>query len=150
MTYNAFLPSRQGEIDVIGVAGHGTAIQVWLIEVAIHLDGLNYGGYEQTVMKITSKVVAAREYADDIYRDAKPTVEFWSPNVPSGLVARLRGIDVDLVANDDFTSRINELAASASKTTKLSGEDGFRMLQILTHLRGDRPTFGTTMANHRV
>ena len=67
VTYNAFLPSRQGEIDVIGVAGHGTAIQVWLIEVAIHLDGLNYGGYEQTVKKITSKVVAAREYADDIY-----------------------------------------------------------------------------------
>jgi hypothetical protein len=30
---------------------------------------------------------------------------------------------------------------AARKSTKQHGEDGYRLLQLLTHLRGDRPTF---------
>ena len=51
-------------------------------------------------------------------------------------------LDVELVLNEDFTSRVNELAALASTRTKQSGDDAFRFLQLLTHLRGNGPTFG--------
>lgn len=61
--------------------------------------------------------------------------------MPIGLVAALSKVDVDLVVNDEFTMRVNELAAIAAKSTKTTGDDAFRFLQLLTHLRGPRPTF---------
>lgn len=35
---------QQGELDVVGVANGAYGAEVWLAEVAIHLDGLNYAG----------------------------------------------------------------------------------------------------------
>ena len=40
--------------------------------------------------------------------------------------------DVDHVAD-----RVRQLAAAARKHTKVTGEPAYRMLQILTHLRGE-------------
>lgn len=136
--------SRQAELDVIGVADSPEGVHVWLAEVAVHLDGLNYGGYQRTVAKIGQKVDSARSYAMQVYPQAKRTVEFWSPVVPAGLTQQL--VDtlphVHFVINDEFTQRVNELAAIARTSTSLSGDDAFRMLQLLTHLRGPRPRFG--------
>jgi Holliday junction resolvase-like predicted endonuclease len=142
IAFNQFLPGKQGEIDVIGLAGQGTQQRVWLVEVAVHLDNLNYGGYAQTVTKIAAKVATAREYASNTYQGFEPSIQFWSPRVPSGLAEMLEELDVELVVNEDFTSRVNELAALASTRTKQSGDDAFRFLQLLTHLRGNGPTFG--------
>ena len=76
VAFNTFLPTRQGELDVVGVANKEDGVQVWMAEVAIHLDSLNYGGSGQTVRKIEQKVEAARSYAKQVYRDVTPTVEF--------------------------------------------------------------------------
>lgn len=141
VAFNTFLPTAQGEIDVVGVANGGAGVEVWMAEVAIHLDSLNYGGYPRTVAKIAKKVAAARTYSALVYRDLTPAVELWSPVVPIGLVAALSKVDVDLVVNDEFTMRVNELAGIAAKSTKTTGDDAFRFLQLLTHLRGPRPTF---------
>jgi hypothetical protein len=144
VAFNTHLP-RQGELDVVGVATGPQGAEVWLAEVAIHLDGLNYGGgtNAQTVNKVAEKVAAARTYAAQVYRDITPTVELWSPVVPAGLVAALVSVEVDLIVNGDFTARVNELAGLASQHTTLTGDDAYRFLQLLTHLRGDRPQFGT-------
>ena len=115
---------------------------MWLVEVAVHLDNLNYGGYAQTVTKIAAKVATAREYASNTYQGFEPSIQFWSPRVTSGLAEMLEELDVELVVNEDFTSRVHELAALASTRTKQSGDDAFRFLQLLTHLRGNGPTFG--------
>jgi hypothetical protein len=137
------LPSeRQGEIDVIGVANAPYGVKVWVAEVAIHLNSLDYGGYGVTVERVSSKVDAARAYVAQVYRDVTPTVELWSPVVPLGLLSALASVDVDLIVNEGFTSRLNELASLASSHTKLTGDDAYRFLELLTHLRGDRPQFG--------
>lgn len=141
VAFNQFLPGKQGEIDVIGISGEGVDQHVWLAEVAVHLDDLNYGGYSQTVTKVATKVATAREYADNTYRGHQSTVEFWAPRVPSGLGALLAELDVELVINEEFTRRVNLLAALAASSTKQFGDDAFRFLQVLTHLRGDQPTF---------
>ena len=141
VAFNIFLPQGQGELDVVGVANAPGGVEVWMAEVAIHLDSLNYGGYSKTVDKVSTKVAAARAYAAQVYRDVTPTVEFWSPVVPSGLASAWhsrRRLD----HNDDFTARVNELAALAKGHTKTTGDDAYRFLQLLTHLRGDRPRFG--------
>jgi hypothetical protein len=77
---------------------------------------LNYGGYAKSVAKVASKAAAARAYAAQVYRDVTPTVELWSPVVPSGLVSALAAVDVDLVVNDEFTSRVNYLARQARES----------------------------------
>lgn len=143
VAFNTFLPTVQGEIDVVGVATSEEGVEVWMAEVAIHLDSLNYGGYTKTVAKIAQKVAAARTYSALVYGDLTPAIEFWSPVVPRGLVAALGDVDVDLVVNDDFTLRVNELAVIAAMSTKMTGDDAFRFLQLLTHLRGFRPSFQT-------
>lgn len=55
VAFNQFLPGKQGEIDVIGISGEGVDQHVWLAEVAVHLDDLNYGGYSQTVTKVATR-----------------------------------------------------------------------------------------------
>jgi hypothetical protein len=145
IAFNTFLPG-QAELDVVGVANGANGVELWMAEVAVHLDSLDYGGYVKTVSKISQKVAAARTYATLVYRDVTPTVEFWSPVVPSGLVSALADVDVKLVVNHEFTARVNELAALARKHTKLTGDDAYRFLQLLTHLRGDRPRFGPPAA----
>ena len=143
VAFNTHLPQGQGELDVIGVANSDDGVEVWMAEVAIHLDSLNYGGgNRQTADKVAQKVAAARAYAAQVYRDITPVVELWSPVVPSGLVSDLADVEVDLIVNDDFTARVNELALLAKTHTKLTGDDAYRFLQLLTHLRGDRPRFG--------
>ena len=142
VAFNTFLPNSQGEIDVIGVTNTPDGVKVWVAEVAIHLNSLDYGGYGVTVERVSSKVDAARAFIAQVYRDVTPTIELWSPVVPLGLLSALASVDVDLIVNEGFTSRLNELASLASSHTKLTGDDAYRFLQLLTHLRGDRPQFG--------
>jgi len=142
VAYNAYLPHEQGEIDVIGIAGAGEDQKVWIAEVAIHLDDLNYGGNAKSVETVRRKVDRAVRYARDVYNEDSPTVEFWSPRVPPGVVRGLDAFeDITLVLNQEFTRRVNELALIASGTTKQFGDEAFRFLQVLTHLVGERPRF---------
>lgn len=136
VAYNTFLPRAQGELDVIAVsAGDDREVRVWLAEVAVHLEGLNYGGYERTAGKVRTKVAAALDYAGEIYPQAECAVEFWSPVVPAGLVKLLADCGATLVVNDTFTDRLQQLIDEARSTTKTTGEPAFRLLQILTHVR---------------
>jgi hypothetical protein len=144
VAYNSYLTTSQGEIDVIGVTGHGVEKQVWIAEVALHLDGLLYGSANaDTVKKVGAKVAAARAHVADVFPGVEPTVELWAPNVPAPLLPALNGVGTTIIANEDFTKCVNELVEVAKHTTKLYGDDAFRMLQLLTRLRGDsRPRFG--------
>ena len=64
----------------------------------------------------------------------------WSPIVPPGLVTSIREAGAELgftlVANEDFTERTSELISVAKSHMKMTGNDAFRMLQLLTHLKG--------------
>lgn len=144
IAFNQYLPGKQGEIDVIGLKREGDSGEqrVWLVEVAVHLDNLNYGGPDATVAKVRAKLETAREYAASTYRDHEVSIEFWSPRVPSGIAERLGEFEgVELVINEEFTRRVNVLAGLAAATTKQFGDDAFRFLQLLTHLRGSGPVF---------
>ncbi|GMA92886.1 hypothetical protein [Homoserinibacter gongjuensis] len=109
--------------------------------MAIHLDGLNYGSYAETAKKIETKIATALAYSREIYQNDHPTVEFWAPTVPSGLLDKLSIPGVEFVVNEGFTGRVNELAALAAGGTKQYGDASFRFLQLLTHLKGPAPRF---------
>jgi hypothetical protein len=120
VTFNTYLPTSQGEIDVIGVrlSEDGTRPKVYLAEVATHLDVLNYNGYAATVTKVQTKMASARAYAAAIYPNAVVTVELWSPVVPSGLVSQLEDCGGELVVNP----ALHRLRAGAAQSGRYEHE----------------------------
>jgi hypothetical protein len=135
----------QGEVDVIGIRSSGS--EVWLCEVATHICGLQYDKSAQKSRdKLRTKIDRAKQYADGVFASHEQHFEVWSPYVPIGTMTnwmaeeRVRRaddkIDVDFIINDRYADAVSELVAVAKATTKTTGEDAFRMLQILTHLRG--------------
>ncbi len=60
----------------------------------------------------------------------------WSPVVPKGLGKRLDEIEgLELIINDEYTRRVDELRKRARIVTYDVGNPAFRLLQILEHAR---------------
>ena len=110
---------------------------VYLCEVVTHLDGINYGGYDQTIQKIAEKHARQREFAARYLISFTPKYMFWAPRVPVGYMTdKLSELkDLHLIINEGYTQRIAELREQAHKTKKDIGNPFFRALQILEHLR---------------
>jgi len=153
---------EQLEIDVIGVDTTPEGDQVvYTCEVVTHLNGLHYSGspnssrweafgnddYQHTLERLWRKFESDRKYVTRLFDEADSYVfQFWSPVVPSGHLTRglsklaaefeaETGAELGLVINEEYTERIEKLRAVAAETEKNHGELGFRLLQILEHLR---------------
>ncbi len=127
----------QSEFDVVGL--HFGERVAYMCEVGTHLDALNYGGYAETLKRVTKKHARQRDYAARYLGDFK-THHFmlWSPRVPVGQLSEaLAGIDgLELVINGAYTERVGELRERARASTRGTGNPFFRALQIVEHLRG--------------
>jgi hypothetical protein len=143
--YNEFT-GDQGEIDVVGIK-FGSRATVWLCEVATHLDGLNYGGgFAADKRKIEDKVRRALSFGARVFPDHMLKVEIWAPRVAVGqmtswmsdfaLQQSEQGRDVTFVVNGDYAAAVQELLDVARRSTSTTSEPAFRLLQILTHVRG--------------
>ena len=144
VVYNTHTPGVQGEIDVIGLQ-YGEPRSVWLCEVITHLQGTQYGTYDYTIGKIRDKIARARAFADQAFPGDKHLYEIWTPIAPKGIITRFEQLaaayvsdelDVRFVANHGYTERVQRLLDHAKIGTKATSEPAYRMLQILTHLRG--------------
>jgi Holliday junction resolvase-like predicted endonuclease len=148
VVYNTFLRSQQGEIDVVALKT-GKPRTVWICEVTTHIGGMLYpgaGGTDGTVEKLRAKVLRARNFAAVTFPTDHLRFEVWSPRVSRGklttafekLKEEAAGLEMDLafVMNDDYTDRIRELAEHARHNTSPTSEPAYRMLQVMTHLRG--------------
>jgi hypothetical protein len=72
--------------------------------------------------------------------------EWWSPYVAVGKLTSVMseieqewgaaGRGLRFVINETYTERIRELAANARKNSSTTNEPAYRMLQVLTRLRG--------------
>lgn len=139
--------SGQNEIDLIGVQTTDDGQQViHSCEVVTHLNGIGYGNYEESYDRLRKKFEYHRTEVGEIFDSADAyRFQLWSPNVQPGLVKRLDDLstvfdgddrmELDLVINETYSERIGELRCEAASTTTQRGELGFRMLQILEHLK---------------
>jgi hypothetical protein len=141
VAFNTRTGKGQAEIDVVGVRlEQGGPRQAWFCEVSTHTSGLGgYGG--DPVKKLTAKLRSVRDYAAEVFPGVEHNVEFWSPRVRPGLLPGLEALrlkhGVTLVVNEVYTERVGELVTLARKTSAFSDHPSFRMLQILTHLKGN-------------
>lgn len=141
---NVYLSGEQGELDVVGLET-SPAQRVWLCEVTTHTRGMNNPSKRPAARRVTEKIERAIRFAAETFPNAQPRFEVWSPIVRSGLVSELEGVvaeftkkdvELDLVINEAYTSRIQELVDQARQRSETTGDDAFRMLQILTRLKG--------------
>jgi hypothetical protein len=141
---NVHLSGIQGELDVVGLL-RGDPQKVWLCEVTTHTRGMNNPARRPAAQRVTEKIDRAVAFAADVFPSAEAHFEVWSPLVRPGLVRRLRDVadsfkarDVELtiVANEEYTSRLQTLVDEARATTATTGDDAFRLLQILTRVKG--------------
>jgi len=156
---------NQLEIDVIGVDNTDEGRQiVYACEVVTHIDGLHYSGtpstnrwaeygnedYQHTLERLWQKFTADQEYVTDLFDADSYVFQFWSPVVRGNrdekfLLTGLydladefeekRDAELELIINEEYTKRIEALRDRAGQTEKDYGELGFRILQILEHLR---------------
>ena len=148
VVYNTFLRTQQGEIDVVALKT-GEPRKVWLCEVTTHIGGMLYpatGGTDGTVSKLRDKLTRAHDFATVTFPKDSLHFEIWSPRVARGklttafdlLEKEAAGLDMDLkfVINDDYTAKMRELLAHSKQNSSATSEPAYRMLQVLTHLRG--------------
>lgn len=144
---NVHLDDVQGELDVVGLS-YGPPQKVWLCEVTTHIRGMNNPAKRPAAQRVTGKVQRAAEFASKVFPEATPHFEVWSPRVRPGLIAELdevvitgkaKGWDIELVVNEAYGDRVQQLIDTAHGKTLTTGEDAFRLLQILTRIKASEP-----------
>lgn len=127
----------QAEFDVIGF--HFKNKTVYLCEVATHVQGANYGRKDKSTLDVIKDKFSRQKTYSDKYLSEFTTVRliFWSPRVSVGALTNgLASIDgLELVINEEFIKRVDELRALARESKANTGNPAFRMLQILEALR---------------
>lgn len=158
---------QQMELDVLGVESKDGSQTVYGCEVITHIDGMLYSGtpekegwwseyggpgYQYTLKRIWEKFCVDLDLLTDVFGGADEyEIQLWSPVVPNGILtdglAELQkrfdegyGTEIELVVNEEYTRRVDELRSRASETKKGFDEPAFRFFQILEHLReADQP-----------
>lgn len=150
---NLYTEDSQGEIDVVGIDLEGK--KVYVCEVAIHLQGLQYtknnrpDNYNRLVAKFSKDIIYAQKY----FSDYELHFMFWSPVVripkssevahnPMEDVVRVKstlkenfGVELEIIVNKDFLERIEALRNFSRIQSKELQSPIVRMLQIEEHLR---------------
>jgi hypothetical protein len=125
------------ELDV--VAFRFVDNTAYLCEVTTHIGGTLYGGgNESTLERIQTKFRKQKAYAPKYLENFdKHVFQFWAPRVPVGyLTERLAAIEgLEVVINGEYKRRVDLLRQKARKEMQPTGNDAFRMLQILEAMR---------------
>ena len=145
---NLYTIESQGEIDVVGL--NLKERKVFVCEVAIHLTtGLQYTSAKRpnNIKKLTDKFKRDIDYTKKYLPDFAATYMLWSPVVKARKgeseydqmkhleqvkenIAKEREVELQLVINTEFASRLAELRLIARKTTSNLKSPVMRMLQI--------------------
>lgn len=145
VVYNSFFANRQGEVDVVGLE-LGEPRKVWLCEVTTHIGGMDLRRRERSAEQvIDSKLSRLRDFADATFPDDEHRFEWWTPRMATGLRDAMYvveqqwgddGRDLAFVTDATYTERIRELADHARENPSTTNEPAYRLLQVLTRLRG--------------
>ncbi len=132
---------------MIGIKADHQPPIAWFCEVTTHIQGLNYGGFAKTVEKIRDKIQRARRFALQTFPEHAHRYEIWSPVVPIGRLTSAfeelereydsEDLDVKFVINDLYSKRVVELIDHARGNPSATSEPAYRLIQVLTRLRGD-------------
>jgi hypothetical protein len=142
LLYDTYLPSEQGEIDVIGIR-LGPPRDVYFAEVTTHLDGMLYGnGNTDTAQQIRDKLLRAQRFAKDKFHGDRHHFQIWSPKVAKGaLTEEFATMAAEFAARDErltfmvngaYGDAVQELIQVARTSHRSTTDPAFRLLQVLS------------------
>lgn len=142
--FNTFLLDEQGEIDVIGIR-LGEPRDIYFAEVTSHIGGMNYGGVQETVAKVSEKLERAQAFARQRFPEDRHHYAIWSPKVPVGMTTSAfadmasefhdRGQRLTFVINEHYGDSVQRLIDVARGNSKATSDPAFRLLQVLARVR---------------
>jgi hypothetical protein len=116
---------------------------IYVCEVSTHIRGMG----ASAIRKVPEKLARVRDFAEATFPGGDYRSQWWSPYVHEGATTRGFNALVDawaaekrkleFVINEEYRRRVGLLAEQARKHPATASEPAYRMLQILTHLRGD-------------
>jgi hypothetical protein len=149
--YNVPLRDKQGEIDVVGIDLKNSI--AYVCEVATHTGGLNYvkGAQPDNVNKLTRKFMDDVNYARSYLGNFEQhRFMLWSPVVKHPVAAQTKHnqfndlveirrnlraepyrANIEMIVNEVYQARVDELRHKATEETAASEYPVFRLLQIL-------------------
>tara|TARA_B100000700_G_scaffold330037_1_gene454282 strand:- start:1921 stop:2517 length:597 start_codon:yes stop_codon:yes gene_type:complete len=146
--YNLYTEEVQGEIDVVGVNSKNK--KVFVCEVATHLQtGLRYtkNGKSDNIARFCKKLRKNIAYAQKRFPEYEHDFSIWSPivRIPGeqakhnpmrdlidirDIMQRDLGVDINLVINEAYLARLNELRSYAGQQTQAFQSTILRLFQI--------------------
>jgi hypothetical protein len=136
ISYDHALLGEQGDIDVLGLDVRGQ--RAFAAEVKTHLNGLGgYGGNPGA--KLREQVIRAQRFLQGSLPDWSYSYSIWSPHVTPAMLSQVgtafndrRLPPVDLVFNEEFAKRVNEVSVRAATDRRYRANPAYRLLQVLS------------------
>ena len=149
----------QAELDTIGICISENGIEIHVVDVAFHENGLNYGSKVETVERVTKKIIRAAMCLIGHFNVFGGDVIFASPKINNSVMEILNPCINDLnellcgngydfkariIANDDFNELVLAPILVASDDVSDTSELFMRSYQLLKMFGGDHPVRNRT------
>lgn len=137
---------QQGELDALGLQiKDGMVTNLYGVDVAFHEAGLNYGDKRSTVERVIKKLVRTSMLLIGYFNMGKGKIIFASPKINKSIcepllyhLEELKGIysnfdfhfEFDIIANQEFNSKILEPVINISSTVADTAELFLRSVQM--------------------
>lgn len=137
---------QQGEIDVLGIEINKDGVQnLYAIDVAFHESGLNYGSKEETIARVTKKMIRTAMMIYGFFNLNKAEIIFATPKLYNSIGDTIQQCFTDLnefftsiqldykftlICNEDFKDKIFNVVTAFSKSISDTSELFMRSIQM--------------------
>lgn len=138
---------QQAEIDVLGINfSENNKQKIYAVDVAFHENGLSYGGKEETVTRVIKKIIRTVMCIYGCFGYTDGTVVFASPKINNAtyelLIEGIKEViiflsklgfnyEIELLANNDFKSRVLDPVLDVASNSSDNNELFIRSVQLI-------------------
>lgn len=138
---------QQAECDALGVCSNDRMNEIYAVDVAFHESGLNYGGLDETVVRVVKKCLRTAMCIYGYFGVKKAEIIFASPKINRQILDALCPCFVDInnimqemgfefdfriIANSDFSNLVLEPILEVSGNVADTAELFMRSYQMLS------------------
>lgn len=154
---------QQGEIDAFGIEVIGKEIiSIYVVDVAFHENGLNYGSKEETAARVIKKMVRSGLTIMNYLKNERANIIFASPKINNATlqlidncISRLNqyfnekkiSFSFKIIANNDFKNKIMDVVLELSNSVADTSELFMRSIQMYKLFQNDNEIYKESKIN---
>lgn len=136
----------QAEVDAVGLCITESEVKVYAVDVAFHESGLNYGGRQETVMRVIKKCIRTALCIVGYFGVSSGEIIFASPKIHNSITSDIDpciadlntlflengyGFTAQMIANNDFNDHVLKPILLASEGVSDTSELFMRSYQLM-------------------